>query len=156
MADDNTPDRLDALLAIVADPKAAKKLADQMAQLVAAKADLAKSVAEHISRDAELKGKQKRLEEIEGEQQRERDRQATAENSLTDRAKLIRAYEDELQAKIVAHGQEHGRRSAELNTREQVVTRRENHVGQAETAVAADRALLDKKLAKAREFVDAQ
>jgi peptidoglycan hydrolase CwlO-like protein len=148
-------DRLDALLAIIRDPKAAEKLAEQMAAIDKAKADLNKRRAETVGREKQLDDRDETLNRVEAEQARERDRLAAQEASLTDRANKIKAAEDKLQADIVAHGQEHGRQSAELNSREQKVTKREAELDRAEAKFKADRAALDKKLVKAQEFISA-
>jgi chromosome segregation ATPase len=156
MSDDKKePDRLDALLAIIRDPKAAEKLAEQMAAIDKAKADLNKRRAETIGREKQLDDRDEMLNRVEAEQARERDRLAAAEASLADRANKIKAAEDKLQAEVVAHGQEHGRQSAELNSREQKVSKREAELDRAEAKFKADRAALDKKLVKAQEFISA-
>lgn len=155
MADEKTPDRLDALLTIIEDPKAARKLADQMAAVEKAKGDLAKLVAEHDAREKRLNKRDEDLNRVESDQQRERDRLAKQEDSLTVRARLITAGEQKLQGEVVAHGQEHGKRSAELNTREQKVGERERELEAIKAELEADRLAIAAKLKKAREFVDA-
>jgi hypothetical protein len=148
-------DRLDALLAIIRDPKAAEKLAEQMAAIERAKLELNKRRAETIGREKHLDDRDQMLNRVEAEQARERDRLAAQEASLTDRANKIKAAEDKLQADVVAHGQEHGRQSAELNSREQKVGKREAALAAAEAKFKTDRAALDKKLAKAQELISA-
>jgi glycerol-3-phosphate cytidylyltransferase-like family protein len=148
-------DRLDALLAIIRDPKAAEKLAEQMATLERAKIELNKRRSETVGREKHLDDRDEMLNRVEAEQQRERDRIAAQEASLADRANKIKAAEDKLQADIVAHGQDIGRRSAELNSREQKVTKREAELERAEAKFKADRAALDRKLAKAQELMRA-
>jgi hypothetical protein len=148
-------DFIKAVLAIVADPAAAKRRADEMATLNALKKDLDKRQAEQDAREKTLAGHDAETRRGQAEIRLGLDRLAAQEASLAARAKEITAGENQLQGKIVAQGQEANRRSAELNTREQNVTRRERELDKAERKVAEDRALLDKKLAKAREFVDA-
>jgi hypothetical protein len=148
-------DRLDALLSIIRDPKAAEKLAEQMAAIDKAKLELNKRRSETVGREKHLDDRDETLNRVEAEQQRERDRLSAQEASLADRANKIKAAEDKLQAEVVAHGQEHGRQSAELNSREQKVSKREAELERAEAKFKADRAALDRKLAKAQELISA-
>jgi chromosome segregation ATPase len=156
MSDDKKePDRLDALLAIIRDPKAAEKLAEQMAAIDKAKADLNKRRAETVGREKQLDDRDEALNRIEAEQQRERDRLNAQETSLADRARQIKAAEDKLQAERVAHGQDINRRSAELNSREQAVAKLERELVDKLRVLEADRAEVAKRLAAAKAFVNA-
>jgi chromosome segregation ATPase len=148
-------DFIKAVLAIVADPAAAKRRADEMAALNALKNDLDKRQAEQNAREKTLAGHDADTRRGQAEIRLAQDRLTAQEAALASRAKELAAGENKLQGKIVAQGQDANRVSAELNTREQNVAKRERELDKAEKKVAEDRALLDKKLAKAREFVDA-
>lgn len=156
MSNEITPESfVDAVLAIIADPKAAQRLRDQKAELDGARAEYQKAKSGHDAREKDLARRDDHLQRVEAELKLERDRLAKLEASLEDRARKIAAGENELQAKIVAHGQEYGKGSAELNSREQAVAGREKALEKGLAKLEADRAEVDKKLAAARAFVAA-
>lgn len=146
---------VEAVLAIIADPEAAKKRAKELADLKAAREELEDAKAGHSARDKELGARDQRLQSAAATLEQERQRLEAQEQSLADRADKITVGENELQGKIVAHGQEHGRISAELNTREQAVARRELELEEKLAQLETDRAEVDRRLAAAKAFVDA-
>ena len=148
-------DAVHALLSFIAKPEAAKKLADQLAEVKAAKADLEKLKTELDGREKELSAQDASLRVREAELKLERDQLDKQENSLTERANKIKAGEESLQNDRLAHAKEHSQGSENLNNREQAVTAREQQLQKQLAKLAADRAALDKKLAKAKEFIDA-
>jgi hypothetical protein len=146
---------VNAVLAIIADPDAAKKSAKERAAIKTAHDELEAAKNSQNARELELGKRDRRLQTVAAEQELERQRLAAGEQSLAERAAKLTAGENKLQADIVAHGQANNRQSAELNSREQKVAKDERELVDKLRLLEADRAEVAKRLKAARAFVDA-